>query len=120
MKKSGAARYSGASCADLCSQLRTRASALRAFIDVGQQLFFKIRKNEAEFAKQLGNTMSVNVLERILAAALPAAGVAAALRDRWASGEAAAVLEATRDCKLIYGCRSRSDSSVRRVKEVGV
>ena len=61
----------------------------------------KVVVDDGEFAKQLGSTMSMNVLERIPTAALPAASVAAALRDRWASGEAAATLEATRDCKLI-------------------
>ena len=40
--------------------------------------------SDTEFAKQLGNTMSVNVLERILVAALPAAGWTAPLHDRWA------------------------------------
>ena len=36
-------------------------------------------------------------------------GLAAALRDRWASGEAAAALEATRDSKLAYAApRSRT------------
>ncbi len=56
--------------------------------------------SKTQFAKQLGNSMSVNVLERILAAALPAAGLSAPLRDRWASGYAVADLEATRDCEL--------------------
>ena len=60
----------------------------------------KLVVSEAEFAKQLGNAMSVNVLERILAAALPAAGLTAALDDRWASADAVAALEATRDFKL--------------------
>jgi hypothetical protein len=45
--------------------------------------------------------MSVNVLERILAAALPAAGLSAPLRDRWASGYAVADLEATRNVGLV-------------------
>ena len=31
----------------------------------------------------LGNTMSLNVIERVLCKALPAAGLAAKLNDRW-------------------------------------
>ena len=58
----------------------------------------KVVVSENQFAKQLGNSMSVNVLERILARALPAAGLTAPLRDRWASEDAVAALEATRDC----------------------
>ena len=57
--------------------------------------------SKTQFAKQLGNSMSVNVLERILAAALPAAGLSAPLRDRWASGYAVADLEATRNVGLV-------------------
>ena len=61
----------------------------------------KVVVSETEFVKQLGNSMSVNVLERILAAALPAASLTAPLRDRWASEDAVATLEASRDCKLL-------------------
>ena len=60
----------------------------------------KVVVSENQFAKQLGNSMTVNVLERIRARALPAAGLTAPLRDRWASEDAVAALEATRDCKL--------------------
>ena len=63
--------------------------------------------SDTEFAKQLGNTMSVNVLERILVAALPAAGWTAPLYDRWACDDAIAALEASRDCKLRTGRRCR-------------
>ena len=39
--------------------------------------------SNAMWARQLGNSMSANVLERILCRALPAAGLTAPLRDRW-------------------------------------
>ncbi|MCH2097027.1 MAG: hypothetical protein MK142_01425, partial [Pseudomonadales bacterium] len=52
--------------------------------------------SENQFQKQLGNTMSVNVLERLLVSVLPAAGLTRALPDRWAAGKALAKLEATR------------------------
>ena len=37
---------------------------------------------------QLGNSMSTNVLERLLARLLPAAGLTDALPDHWESGVA--------------------------------
>ena len=52
--------------------------------------------SEAQWRKQLGNAMSVNVVERLLARLLPAVGLTGALPDRWASGTAVAELEATR------------------------
>lgn len=62
----------------------------------------KFRKvvSEGQLGKQLGNTMSVNVLERLLARVLPAAGLVpggAALRDRWQDGSAVRVLARTRE-----------------------
>jgi len=58
---------------------------------------FKVAVVESQLGKQLGNTMSVNVLERLFARLLPAAGLAArTLPDRWESGEAVRVLAATR------------------------
>jgi len=58
---------------------------------------FKVAVSERELGKQLGNTMSVNVLERLLARLLPAVGLAARkLPDRWESGEAIRALGATR------------------------
>eukprot|EP00959_Pyramimonas_sp_CCMP1952_P235967 4931308-Pyramimonas_sp.AAC.1 len=45
--------------------------------------------------------MSVNVLERLLARLLPAVGLTGALPDRWASGTAAAELEATRTSSVL-------------------
>ena len=56
----------------------------------------KLAVSENQFQKQLGNTMSVNVLERLLISVLPAAGLTRALPDRWAAGKALAELEATR------------------------
>ena len=46
---------------------------------------------------QLGNSMSVNVVERLLSRLLRAVGLTGALPDRWASGAALTELEATRD-----------------------
>jgi len=50
---------------------------------------FKVAVSECQLGKQIGNAMSVNVLERLFARLLPAAGLAAAgsLVDRWADGE---------------------------------
>lgn len=48
---------------------------------------------------QLGNAMSVIVVERLLARLLPAAGMTGELQDRWASGEALAEFKATRACE---------------------
>ena len=57
---------------------------------------FKQVVSDAQWRKQLGNAMSVNVVERLLARLLPAVGLTGALPDRWASGTAVAELEATR------------------------
>ena len=57
---------------------------------------FKQVVSDAQWRKQLGNAMSVNVVERLLARLLPAVGLTGPLPDRWASGTAAAELEATR------------------------
>ena len=56
---------------------------------------FKQVVPDAQWRKQLGNAMSVNVVERLLARLLPAAGLTGPLPDHWASGAAAAELEAT-------------------------
>ena len=50
---------------------------------------------DVQWKMQLGNAMSVNVVERILSRLLPAAGLTDALDDRWASGAALTELEAT-------------------------
>ena len=57
---------------------------------------FKQVVSDAQWRKQLGNAMSVNVVERLLARLLPAVGLTGALPDRWASGTALAELETTR------------------------
>ena len=49
-----------------------------------------------QWQMQLGNSLSVNVVERLLSRLLPAVGLTGALPDRWASGTAVAELEATR------------------------
>lgn len=51
---------------------------------------FKICVSEAQLGRQLGNAMSVNVLERLLVKLLPAAGLAkqGSLEDRWETGSA--------------------------------
>ena len=53
--------------------------------------------SDAQWHMQLGNSMSVNVVERLLSRLLPAVGLTGALPDRWASGAALRELEATRD-----------------------
>ena len=51
---------------------------------------FKVRVSEAQLGGQVGNSMSVNVLERIFARALVAANLAHPTRviDRWETGDA--------------------------------
>jgi len=52
---------------------------------------FKVAVSEPQLGKQIGNAMSVNVLERLFARLLPAAGLAApgSLCDRWADSSSA-------------------------------
>jgi len=59
---------------------------------------FKVAVSETQLGKQIGNTMSVNVLERILVRLLPAAQLAKSrdLEDRWESGKAIKQLAKTR------------------------
>jgi len=47
---------------------------------------FKVAVSDAQLGKQIGNAMSVNVLERLFVRLLPAAGLvpASSLQDRWA------------------------------------
>merc|ERR1711972_712044 len=63
---------------------------------------FKVVVSETQLGKQLGNTMSVNVLERLLVRLLPAAGLArkGSLRDRWQDGSAVRALAGTRSLKF--------------------
>ena len=65
-------------------------------------LGFRVAVPDRELGKQLGNAMSVNVLERVFVRALPAAGLACsgALADRWENGTALTELEKTRGCIL--------------------
>jgi DNA (cytosine-5)-methyltransferase 1 len=55
---------------------------------------FKVAVSQAQLGKQIGNAMSVNVLERLFVCALPAAGLVAhsTLTDRWAGGRTPAAL----------------------------
>jgi len=63
---------------------------------------FKVVVSDAKLGHQLGNTMSVNVLERLFCRALPAAGLVRpnSLCDRWADGSAVKSLAATRSAAL--------------------
>ena len=67
---------------------------------------FKVAVSDQQLKNQLGNAVSVNVLERLLVRLLPAAGLTGRLRDRWASffTGSAAELKRTRDCKLSQVC----------------
>ena len=64
--------------------------------------------SDAQWQMQLGNSMSVNVVERLLSR--PAVGLTGALPDRWASGAALRELEATRD--LVSTPQQPSDASM--------
>jgi len=57
---------------------------------------FKKAVSEAQLGKQIGNAMSVNILERLFVRVLPAAGLAAhgSLPDRWQRGKPPAALTA--------------------------
>lgn len=59
---------------------------------------FKVAVSETQLGKQLGNTMSVNVFERLLVRVLPAAKLAprSELTDRWEKGQAVKELSRTR------------------------
>lgn len=59
---------------------------------------FKVAVSENQLGRQLGNTMSVNVLERIFVSLLPAAKLVrrSEVKDRWANGQAVKKLAATR------------------------
>jgi len=59
---------------------------------------FKVAVSETQLGRQLGNTMSVNVLERLFVRLLPAAKLARAsdLTDRWETGQAVKELARTR------------------------
>jgi len=59
---------------------------------------FTVAVCDNALGKQLGNTMSVNVLERLFARLLPAAKLVpkGAIKDRWASGQAVRKLASTR------------------------
>merc|ERR1712194_785738 len=58
---------------------------------------FMVAVSESRLGHQLGNTMSVCVLERLFTQILPAAKlVRGTIKDRWASGQALKKLMATR------------------------
>jgi len=61
---------------------------------------FTVAVTDSQLGKQLGNTMSVNVFERLLVRVLPAAKLVkrGVLVDRWESGEAIEKLASTRGC----------------------
>jgi len=67
---------------------------------------FKVAVSESQLGRQIGNTMSVNVLERLFVQILPAAKLAAKgeLKDRWANGRALEVLSATRGQGFMAYC----------------
>ena len=72
---------------------------------------FNVSVSECQLGKQLGNTMSVNVLERIMTRLLPAAGlVSGSLRDRWEDGSALEQLSATRGLRIRFGSALRGNS----------
>ena len=59
---------------------------------------FRMDVSEPELQRQIGNAMSLCVIERLLNRLIPAAGLAnEAKEDRWESGEAVRRLEESRD-----------------------
>merc|ERR1711865_874710 len=83
---------------------------------------FVVAVSENRLGHQLGNTMSVCVLERLFTRLLPAAKlVGSTIKDRWASGQALKKLMATRGkgfkglsakAKMICGKGLRGASAV--------
>ena len=63
-----------------CRTLRLAEKCRLQGLDPDQ---LRVVVSKTALARQLGNSMSANVLERILCRALPAAGLTAPLRDRW-------------------------------------
>ena len=63
---------------------------------------FKVTVSEKELGQQLGNAMSVNVIERVLVRALIAASLASSecLHDEWASGKRMKALSESRGQSL--------------------
>merc|ERR1719162_2378792 len=82
---------------------------------------FKVAVPEGQLGRQLGNTMSVNVIERVLARVLPAAQLSAVLPDRWEKGLAIKTLAATRGKGFLAHCvqakKSRAKSGPKAVSE---
>ena len=78
--------------------LKTEMLRLQGMSPLG----FRVAVPERELGKQLGNTMSVNVLERVFARALPAAGFVGRYEvvDRWQNGQALVSLMKTRGYTL--------------------
>merc|ERR1711935_1037171 len=72
---------------------------------------FTVAVSENRLGHQLGNTMSVCVLERLFTRLLPAAKlVPGTIKDRWASGQALKKLMATRG-KSFKGMRSKAKNT---------
>jgi DNA (cytosine-5)-methyltransferase 1 len=78
---------------------------------------FNVVVRPNELGKQLGNTMSVNVLERLFVRLLPAAKLvrAGTLKDRWTKGQAVKTLARTRGLGFksinLVAKKRKSDSS---------
>merc|ERR1712194_563943 len=65
---------------------------------MGDPTKFTVAVSDAQLGKQLGNTMSVCVLERLFTRILPAAKLVrrGIVKDRWENGQAVKKLAATR------------------------
>merc|ERR1711972_355450 len=86
---------------------------------------FTVAVSESQLGKQLGNTMSVNVLERLFVRLLPAARLVkhGELRDRWANGQAVKQLSCTRSRglkKILRPLLKRNSSSSESASAVSV
>mmetsp|Transcript_16932 Transcript_16932/g.53179 ORF Transcript_16932/g.53179 Transcript_16932/m.53179 type:complete len:95 (+) Transcript_16932:526-810(+) len=73
---------------------------------------FKTAVSEAQLGRQIGNAMSVNVLERLFARALPASGLVphGSVPDRWKRGKPPAELVA-------LGAKRRAAAAVGAAKK---
>eukprot|EP00420_Gonyaulax_spinifera_P000433 CAMPEP_0197944630 /NCGR_PEP_ID=MMETSP1439-20131203/125506_1 /TAXON_ID=66791 /ORGANISM="Gonyaulax spinifera, Strain CCMP409" /LENGTH=373 /DNA_ID=CAMNT_0043567883 /DNA_START=64 /DNA_END=1185 /DNA_ORIENTATION=+ len=78
---------------------------------------FKVAVSDTQLGKQIGNAMSVNVLERLFARALPASGMVrdGVLVDRWENGVPPAELVASGSRKRVAAA-SKEGAAKKRVR----
>ena len=80
---------------------------------------FVVDVSERTLGQQIGNAMSVNVIERVFLSSLKAAGlIDQAAPDRWANGEALAELKSSKGKVFHKLVRNNSDGEKRMTVEL--